>query len=282
MIKMRNDSINYRICTAAIILSFLTLMPLPSLAEIEIELGIKGGLSIVGMSHQPWGHSGNLVTYLGDDIYANNIKDKSINKFTFGGFIRLNFTEYFSVQPELNYIEKGTVVEGQAIASVSGIGDVVYNVTEKLTLRCAQIPVLARLDLPIYDRVRIGLFAGPAVSLIFDPKHYHLELTSSGRGISSGLTGEPDIQNGKSFDFAIVFGSDIGMPVFGGRLFCDIRYEIGMLNLFSEHVYTDVSDWSEDSVPEQYPVINIETGKVPKLKSRVFQITAGFSFWLNT
>lgn len=146
------------------------------------------------------------------------------------------------IQPELLYVQNGgkygitlTGTEGQIL----GTGDL------KWKLNYIQIPVLARLEIPVLSAVLPTLMAGPAVNY----------LVSSSWEVDAGSNssdGDLDDQV-KSTDLSLIFG--IGMKLGAGPagVSIDLRYVHGLNN---------INDVNEDV----------------EIKNRSFQALAGFSF----
>lgn len=159
----------------------------------SLSLGAKAGASFSG--------------FRGDD--AGSI---SLRKGLAGGlFLNLSPVEWFSIQPEFLFQQKGAVNENED-----------FNFTEDVKIGYFNVPVLFKLRLPINHTFFPHVYVGPQFSYAFNSE-YSIE-TFEG----STFTREVDPRN---FDLGGVFG--MGLDIESKHLFftTDFRYGLGALNL---------------------------------------------------
>lgn len=128
----------------------------------------------------------------------------SIPGFVGGVAFPVTFDKWFTIQPELLYIEKGG-------AFSSGI----FGDRTQQTLKYLEIPVLARINLgPLYVN------AGPSVS-------FNLE--------GNDKPADPSFTDGTSSfrqtDFGVQFGGGLALAAGVGKLTLDARYGLGLTNV---------------------------------------------------
>jgi hypothetical protein len=152
---------------------------------------------------------------------------QSITAFNAGVFTTLDIAGLLALQPELLYTMKGYKVN---YAVLDEIGPIPFGsgiVTAKISY--LEIPVLLKLHTSSFGIVRPNIFAGPEVAF---------KLTS--KAISGSPSSEQDLQNINSTDFGIIVGAGININLSITTLMVDIRYDIGMRNLYSSENPSDI------------------------------------------
>ncbi|RZK93209.1 MAG: PorT family protein [Pedobacter sp.] len=144
----------------------------------------------------------SLIPKAGINISKQAIQDIDGEKMKVGfqGGVGFNIAtgKNFSVQPELNYISKGTKFEAG-------------NINRKLNLNYLEIPVLAKYSFgPAYVN------AGPSIGLLISKKdevrqNYGTEL--------------------KKLDFGVQMGAGLALPLGIGKVIVDGRYALGLSEL---------------------------------------------------
>jgi hypothetical protein len=128
--------------------------------------------------------------------------------FGIGGFVGLQVTPGFAIEPEAFYVRKGakTVNSG---------------VTGKIRVPYFEIPVLAKLRIPVKGGSIVSphLYAGPALGF---KAGCHLNATDGTTSISEDCDAE-NIKL-KSTDFSVTFGGGVDI----GRAIIDVRYDLGL------------------------------------------------------
>lgn len=113
----------------------------PSKPAKTVEFGIKGGI--------------NIAKYTGDDADGGGITSASRLAFSAGFFLVINIAEMFALQPELIYSIKGTNLEYDGLTGL-----------EKHSLNYIEIPVLAKLLLPISASSNFNFFVGSYLAVL--------------------------------------------------------------------------------------------------------------------
>ena len=178
--------------------------------------GVKGGL--------------NIATLTGDDAED----EKSKIGFAFGGFLTYEVNKMFSLQPELLFTMKGTKFEFEYIEDY-GSFQYYYKQEGSWNLNYLEIPILAKLNIPMEGNIKPNVFLGPALgfnlSATFDSdwedKGYEdgvLVFEDSG-GVNDDI--EDYI---KGVDFGLVFGAGVDF----GQISVDARYNFGLSTIADE------------------------------------------------
>jgi outer membrane protein with beta-barrel domain len=142
--------------------------------------------------------------------------DGSYTGFAVGGFVGLQLTPGFAIEPEALYVQKGIKLDATA-------GNT------KVKVPYFEIPVLAKLRIPAKGQSIVSphIYAGPALA-------FKVGCHVKGTG-STGTISEPCDATGidvriKSTDFSLTFGGGVDV----GRAIIDVRYDLG-LSKFSDN-----------------------------------------------
>ncbi|NVO19172.1 MAG: PorT family protein [Bacteroidetes bacterium] len=173
---------------------------LPVLANAQVSFGTRHGLTLSTFSKA-------------GDLYDN---DHFTYSYTGGIFASVPLNNSLSVVPELNYLRKGRTDEKDIV----GTGSVT-------TVNChyLQLPVMARYSTSISEsgNYKMYLNAGP----------YSALMLKSDRTITanSETPSAIDDKNGKTFDFGLVLGGGVLVPVSKYQMMLDLRYDMGLNKL---------------------------------------------------
>ncbi|MEM1348394.1 MAG: porin family protein [Myxococcota bacterium] len=156
---------------------------------------------------------GTLATATSDN---SAVTDAQGTKLGFGGGIQvvLGLTNWFAVQPEVLYQNKGTQAE-QTLPE--GAATVTTN------LNYIQVPVLASIRIPALRAITPKLFVGPHMAFL---------LSASERQAfeDSTVTQAVDNSNFSTFDFGFTGGLGVDFKMGGSTLTTELRLERGLLN----------------------------------------------------
>jgi hypothetical protein len=136
--------------------------------------------------------------------------DGSYTGFAVGGFVGLQVTPGFAIEPEVLYVQKGIKLDATA-------GNA------KVKIPYFEIPVLAKFRIAAKGQSIVSphLYAGPALAF---KAGCHVKGTGS-----TGTISEPCDAAGidvriKSTDFSLAFGGGVDV----GRAIIDVRYDLGL------------------------------------------------------
>lgn len=253
-------------------------------AASKIQIGFRGGMSIVTMTGRLWGVSRLLTDKYADnpDVdWSGGFTKGKVSGMVFGGFIDYRLSRSFSVQSELLYVRKGVKAHGEIALSFIDFGTVEADLTEKLKLTYLEIPVLIKYHLPVGGKIEPSLFAGPALALKLAGT-YDYDLSEIVDLAPHHTVAKPDIANMSSTDFGIVMGADVGIPVGRATLVVDVRYTLGLSKQFGSSGTEGFDGFDQNEIPSPFPVAVFDmTGRVasiPDMKNRVLSLTAGMRF----
>jgi hypothetical protein len=179
-------------------------------SAMALAAGFSYGQTIipkVGVTLSKWG---------GDDVEDAKFKAG----FTIGAGLNMPLGDgMFSLQPELNYIQKGSKWEE---------GDA----SEKYTVNYLEVPVLAKVTFG--EATKFYVNAGPSVAF---------GLGGKAKWEEGDESGETDIKFGdedeSSDDYYIEKGTDISFQIGAGvivaeKVMIDVRYGLGLTDLYDD------------------------------------------------
>lgn len=131
------------------LIAVAALVALPVAASAQsahpTEFGVKGALAFATLPR--------IQESLG--FAGGNYEPQTRVGLALGGFASWRATDWFAVQPELLYVQKGVTLEGPSVNPASFVAKTEY----------LEVPVLARLTLPASGRARPYLLGGPTVGI---------------------------------------------------------------------------------------------------------------------
>ncbi len=214
-----------RVLLMATVLALIALVAFPAFAQEEkpMRFGIKGGLNMMNI----WGSYQDVWDDFGDVNWAYGAAA--------GVFMYYKINPYFTIQPEALWYWKGYIV------SVPGGVDKEIDIQTKLYY--IDIPVLARITIPTESAVKPALFLGPYVGF------------KIGDGWDMDPDPDPDLMDdikenwnamlnrARSVDWGFVFGGGLDYELSnGGLLVFDVRYMLGLQNIFEAPTGSDEPD----------------------------------------
>lgn len=184
------------------------------------ERGIKIGLNSAKLTDD----FGNLIN---DGLVSTGFSNVSVDEnrrigFSAGVFLTHSINDIFAIQPEILFTMKGSKYETEA--TYRGIA-VKTTATEKLNY--LEIPVLAKVTIPMEGKFSPNLFAGPYFALKLSAK-------AKAEATVSGITTEVEADDDavRSTDYGLVFGGGVDYSLAKGKITFDVRYSLGMQSIY--------------------------------------------------
>ena len=200
----------------------------------------------------------NIANITGKDVEDTDPKIGVI----VGGFLEYSVNDMFAVQPELLFSMKGFKSESEYEEEYTdefGYTSVYHEKYEgSRTLSYIELPVLAKVKIPMEGNVKPSIFIGPFLGInvsatykndweftykVYDENDELVESTSDS-GSDDG-----DLEDVASTEFGLIFGAGTNI----GPVVIDARYNLGL---------TDIWDENEDDA----------------VKNSVISILLGYSF----
>lgn len=174
-----------------------------SAREPGLGIGVKAGINFANTSGDNWFSTTSNI--------SNQAKKTRVGLIA-GGFLTLNLSSAFAIEPEILYTQKGAQYTGVFNAA---------NYTMKTRLDYLEIPILLQLYLAPSASSTPKIYAGPVASF---------KLSTTVTGTPGGLPA-PTNSDIKSTDWGTVFGAGVDFATTGLGLSLEARYTIGLQNL---------------------------------------------------
>ncbi|MFQ6008260.1 MAG: porin family protein [Candidatus Zixiibacteriota bacterium] len=233
-----------------IMLAFIIMLSVSSAAQANVDIGLKGGAS--------------LARFKGQNILYN-VDTK--NGFTVGGLLTVNVNDYLAIQPEILFVQKGT--NGSVSAFEFSFQGIRYHEGYwEDRLSYLEVPVLAKLTIPVEAKVEPALFVGPFFAIKLKAEEKWESTFSDSNGVflehSSGIADISDRFN--DVDIGVAVGGDLKFNVRFAKVFVDVRYTLSLTHIDKQIVILDSK---------------IGTHGFSDMRNKVVAITAGVVFPLN-
>lgn len=202
----------------------------------QAQIGIKAGATLSSLSQD---------AFFND---AENITDNSLWGIQAGLFAELPLGDFFSIQPEILWMQKG----GNTEFDIADSG-----INQDYRINYIEIPVLAKIKTGTTDDVGVGLFfyGGPFISYALNGKISN-EITFLDDSIENeDIDIDFDEDNQRRIDWGAAFGLGVNL----GNLMLDLRYDLGINNLLDDEFEADEDD-------------------EPYLRTRSIGLTLGYRF----
>jgi len=157
----------------------------------------------------------NIANVRGDSI-PDECKSKMA--FNFGVFATYNINEFIGIQPEIMFTMKGSNAKYEYAAE--------SYCTYKLNLNYIEIPILAKLTIPL-GAVRPYVLAGPEFAVDVGATY-----SSDFEGVWAPESESGDVEDASAMDFGLMFGCGVAFEVGPGFLSLDARYDMGFLSIY--------------------------------------------------
>jgi hypothetical protein len=168
----------------------------------QVGFGLRTGFTSTGVR-------GTVISAYNNTVI---VKGGNTSGLAIGFPVEIPLSDVFSIQPELNFVQKGYSVEAFNLGGFGSEFDYTYNYLE--------VPVLAKLNLGS-GNFKFQVMAGPYAALgMGDIK----ELIDGEEGKSYTYTS----YGAKKFDFGAQGGLGCSFDVGSMRLFADARYMFGL------------------------------------------------------
>jgi hypothetical protein len=185
-----------------IIASLMFALLVPLAFGQELDLGLKGGLAF------PF----YLGADYGDELDAKGFNTQAMVTFTGGAFLTWEIIDFLALQPEVLFTVAGSSI---------GTGET----REVLKSYYIEIPVLLKGVFNFGDMGGISVYTGPDLLIkVTDIERFN----ENGDSIE---TFDQDIFNPLVFN--MVFGIDYNVVLGPGRVFLDLRYNLGITPVYN-------------------------------------------------
>ncbi len=196
-------------------IALLSLLVALSVADLsaQISLGIRGGLNL-----SKWALNDAAKKELG------GFDQESINALLFGALAEIRLSNNLAIQPEVNFIQKGTKLVAEEKAPVP------LKVEGTTTLNYLEVPLLLKVGTG-FGVGRFDLLLGPSFGYALNGKR-ELKATVAGRTETEKEDVDFEKDEIARTDVGAQVGASLGLGLgSSARLFVDGRYLLGFSNL---------------------------------------------------
>jgi len=190
---------------AAILAQFLS-------CDLQAQVGGKVGMSLSGLRST---NPDDFRPFLGHEIeWIQYGESRPVIGFQIGVFYSMRISEYFDLQPEVNFIQRGYWFDQTPL----------YDAKYVVRINYLELPVPMRYRVPI-DAFDVRLFAGPFAAIKLGANGY---IEYEGKEEVKSLTSV------ELFDYGIVMGLGSEANVGEGQMTFDVRFNWGLHNMMSQ------------------------------------------------
>lgn len=160
-----------------------------------------------------FGLKGGITFYKGTIDFAGF--EESTNSalgFTAGVYAEFPLSDYISIQPEVLYTQKRTEES-----------DDFFDTDNQVTFTYLDVPLLLRLNLPLEGSISPFVTAGPYVGYLLDAKD---EFNGETEDISEFI---------EDLNYGFIIGGGIQF----GNFNVEVRYDIGLANIYDDSLFMD-------------------------------------------
>lgn len=198
--------------TSWLVVALLLVGGLSASAEVTLTAGTKAGM--------------NIANSVGDDA----ADEESRTGLVGGGFLSINFSKWFAIQPELLFSQKGSKSTATRVFVVTdGINEdtVTQQGTFTSKLNYVEIPLLLRFNYVNESDIVPSLYAGPALAFRASPSIEFEGTVTDSTGTWDFVSDENAADIIESTDIGFVFGAMVGIESGDGLVFAEVRYTRG-------------------------------------------------------
>lgn len=194
-----------------------------------ISYGAKAGVAVSTFSNeQP--HTGERIGY------------------TLGGFVTYALSPEFTIQGELNYLQQGgtllTYTDETRFGAPYNFATV-HQTHSRVTLHNLEVPVLAQYKVPFFD-LPVKVYAGPSIAYTLKATDNFERTGYTTTQLIVTATGKEDVTSQyQSFQFGVIGGFGIYVPVGEKSLVVDFRYRYGITPARSDYSYITLNNTEE-------------------------------------
>ncbi len=176
----------------------------------DTRFGLKGGLNFFSIKGEA------SISFMG--FSETETFDSGTQMGFHGGiFMEKPLNEFLSIQPEINFIQKG------GSESDGGVDDFVEFEDEDVTLSYIDVPLLLKINIPLEGNLSPFITAGGYVGYLLDAK---VKFDGTVEDISDDV---------KDISYGLLFGAGVNF----GNFFVELRYDYGLSNIFDTDLFDE-------------------------------------------
>ncbi|KPL07906.1 hypothetical protein AMJ86_02455 [bacterium SM23_57] len=203
-------------CTLSMLCTVLTLIAVTTPAITETKFGVKVGASSSTLQRTSSG--------IDED-------QKSLWYFSGGIFLRFDLNPTVKFQPELLYVRKGARWED---SEESDNYSASYKSEQKWEY--LEIPMLMVITPKTNMSISPNFYLGPAPAFLLKARYdysYNSSYSENGYTYNNSFSYSGTIGGVRNVDIGIILGGGLDIPAGDGLITTDIRYNLGLGNLYN-------------------------------------------------
>lgn len=177
-------------------------------AEVTLTAGMKAGL--------------NIANTVGSDAGGEESRTGMIG----GGFVSINFSKWFAIQPELLYTQKGSKSTSTRVF-LFGADTLTQRGTFTSKLSYVELPLLFKFNIVNESDIVPSIYAGPSLALRASPSVEFEGTVTDSTGTREFTSDENASEIVTSSDLGLVVGAMVGIESGDGLVFGEVRYTRG-------------------------------------------------------
>ncbi len=183
----------------------------------QTSVGVRGGISL------------SIINFDEDDGKIYNLPGIDISVP-----LEIRLSPLFALQPELNYIQKGTKFKYSETEN-DGVDKYEYEYDASVSLNYLALPVFGKLFLNA-GSVEFFVAAGPYAAYALNGRSKYTETIKANGKIEETYSENFNIKFNdddgfKKFDFGLGFGAGASLGLGNGKIFLDARYSLGLASI---------------------------------------------------
>lgn len=197
------------------------------------------------------------------------VEKMSLDCFSAGFLASWKVNQYFSLQPEILYFQKGGQYEVDVPINLPGV---VIKVHDTRSLNYLEIPLLFKFSLPVSARVSPTFLLGPSLGINLAAR-VKSKINITVPDFKFTLIEKKDIKKeANNLEWSLVIGGGLDLNLKKGRLTIDQRFFFG-LNANHYQVLVPASQFA----PLGFPMAKDMTYEL-KMNNYVFTVSLGYLF----
>ncbi len=166
-----------------------------------------------------------------EDTIDDSLSYQSISHVSFGGIVAFEISEYFSIQPEFHFLQKGGKTIGEATSNLATI-----KLETIKRFQYLEIPLLAKLSLGS-ESIKALILAGPSIGFPLTGEKEETT-TINGQTMNEKRSLKLDQEEIKGYELGAQAGIGVGLYFGTLSIFADYRYLFGITDISKDDEVT--------------------------------------------
>ncbi len=180
--------------------------------DLQAQFGVKIGISLAALLSS---NAEDYRPFLGHEVeWIQYGESKPVLGIQFGVFYTIKVSDFFDLQPEMNFIQRGYWFDQTPL----------YDTRYKIKINYLELPLIIRYKTPI-NFINLNMYTGPfAAKKLNANKHLEYE----------GIQKIESLDCVKDFDYGMVMGLSSEFKVGTRQMLIDLKFNWGLYNMMSQ------------------------------------------------